>query len=77
MHGIGQLLIAQADCDQLNYDSYIDLSGLKTGSELDLNTARYGAPMSETMRASVLGALAQPIGLLPDVHRNLALANLA
>jgi hypothetical protein len=76
-HGVGQLLVQPGDCDQLRHESYIDLSGLKTGSEFDLNSARYGAPLSERMRAALLSALAQPIPLLPDVHRNLALANLA
>jgi hypothetical protein len=76
-HGIGQLLISQAICDQLNYDSYLDLSGLKTGSAPDLATARYGAPMSNAMKAIVLAALAQPIRLLPDAHRDLAATNLA
>lgn len=76
-HGIGQLALTPHQCDQLSHDSFLDLSGFKTGTELDFGTARYGAPMSDGMRAEVLHALSQPIRLLPDSHRNLALGNLS
>jgi hypothetical protein len=75
-HGIGQIHLKKAVCPQLKYDSYLDLSGLKTGSEFDMETARDDGPMSEEMKTLVLLELSTPIAMLPEVHRTLALANL-
>ena len=76
-HGIGQLAIPKSMCAALAYDSYLDLSGVKTGPVSDLSTARQAGSMSDLMKVAVLAELSQPIALLPDNHRNLALANLA
>jgi hypothetical protein len=76
VHGVGQLALSQALCPQLHHDSFLDLSGLKTGSEADLQTARDDGPMSEAMKTQVLLELSTPIRLLTEAHRALALGNL-
>ena len=76
-HGVGQLLIEQVVCNALNYDSYLDLSGVKTGSATEMATARDAGAMSAAMKALVLAELANPIRLLPEDHRTIALTNLA
>jgi hypothetical protein len=77
LHGIGQLLLSEVVCPQLTHDSYLDLSGVKTGSEFEMETARDDGPMSDDMKTLVLLELSSPIRLLPEIHRALALANLA
>lgn len=77
VHGVGQLALTPAICPQLNHDSFLDLSGLKTGSEADMLTARDDGPMHSAMKARVLLELSTPIRLLPEGQRALALANLA
>ena len=77
VHGIGQIALCTVTCPQLNHDSYLDLSGVKTGSEIEMQTARDAGPISERMKALILAELAAPISLLPESHRTLALANLA
>jgi hypothetical protein len=76
-HGIGQLQVSVQLCPILRYDSVLDLSGAKTGAEADLNTARHAGPISGDLRALVIGELSNPIRLLPDAHRLLALGNLS
>lgn len=76
-HGIGQVPVAVQICPTLNYDSVLDLSGAKTGSAADLGSARVAGPMTPDLQHLVLTQLAQPIRLLPDGHRRLALQNLA
>jgi hypothetical protein len=76
VHGLGQLPLSPAVCPQLQHDSYLDLSGLKTGSEFEMESARDDGPMSEGMKTLVLLELSSPIPMLPEIHRALALANL-
>ena len=76
MHGIGQLLLPKNVCNALKHDSYLDLSGVKTGSELEMQTARDAGPMSDDMKALVIRELSTPISLLAEVHRTRAIANL-
>jgi hypothetical protein len=76
IHGIGQVPLSPAVCSQLKHHSYLDLSGVKTGSEFEMETARDDGPMSDMMKTLVLLELSTPISLLPEVHRALALANL-
>jgi hypothetical protein len=76
VHGIGQLLIPMSACSALKYDSYLDLSGVKTGSVLEMQTARDAGPMSADMKTLVVKQLSNPISLLAEIHRTLAIANL-
>ncbi len=75
-HGIGQLLIQNSICTTFNHDSYLDLSSVKTGSEVELQTARDVGQMSVAMKALILSELQSPNKLLPQKHRTLALRNL-
>ena len=75
-HGIGQLDVSVHLCPILAYDSVMDLSGAKTGPEADMKTARPAGPITGGLRALVVAELSNPIRLLPDAHRLLALANL-
>lgn len=77
VHGVGQLALTAAICPQLNHDSFLDLSGLKTGSEMDMYTARDDGPMTPAMKTRVLLELSAQIRMLPESQRALALTNLA
>lgn len=77
VHGVGQLLVSPNECLILNYDSYLDLSGVKTGSESEMQTARDAGPISDSLRNLILEELGNQIRLLPVAHRELALRNLA
>lgn len=76
-HGIGQLSVPAAICPSLKYDSVLDLSGVKTGSPADLASARSDGPISADLKALLIAELSNPIRLLPDGHRLLALKNLS
>ena len=75
-HGIGQVGVSAQICSTLKYDSYLDLSGVKTGSEADLASARHVGPISEDLKRLIVASLNIPIKLLPDAYRLLALANI-
>lgn len=76
-HGIGQIPLTPAICPVLRYDSVLDLSSVKTGSAMEIQTARDVGEMTAALKALILDSLADPISLLPEGHRATALANLA
>lgn len=76
-HGVGQLLIKKDICPFLQYDSYLDLSSVKTGSVSEMSTARNEGAMSTDMKKLVVAQLANSNQLLADSHRLLAIANLS
>jgi hypothetical protein len=77
IHGLSQVLIERSICQTLSHDSYLDLSSVKTGSEIELRTARDVGPMSNDMRTLVLNELNRPNKMLSEKHRVLVLNNIA
>jgi len=69
-------MIQPSICTILVHDSFLDLSGVKTGSEQELQSARSAGPISVSMKTLVLSELAKSNKLLSETHRSLALKNL-
>lgn len=77
-HGHGQLAVAPADHPSaITHNCFLDLSQIKAMDAAEIADAhsRDRGPISEAFRAKILAALAAPIKTLPDVQRNLAIAN--
>jgi hypothetical protein len=75
-HGQDQLRVAAREHAAITRDCYLDLSGVKGISDLELRDRKDRGTISDVFRARILAALTQPIKLLPEVHRKLALASL-
>lgn len=78
-HGHGQLEVGPADHPAaITQKCYLDLSQVKAmdASEVANAEGRARGLVSIAFRAKIIGALAVPIKTLPDLHRNLAIANL-
>lgn len=77
-HGQGQLHVSVNEHPKaLTKNCYLDLSSVKAASPRDLKAAKDCGQITLAFRTKVLAVLANPIPLLPDVQRNLALTNLA
>lgn len=77
VHGEGQLQVAR-DCHAaITKDCYLDLGSVKAVSEAELAAARDIGPISDALRADIEAALANPIRVLPEMHRTVARDNLS
>lgn len=77
-HGVGQLPCTPADhpgC--ITKSCFLDLSGLKEMSEQEIAQAESRGMISDVFRARILGALGEPIRMLPQAHRELVITNLS
>ena len=75
-HGIAQILIAAGEHHAITKDCYLDLSGVRVFTPNDIKPGDSRGPVSAALKARILAALSSPIKLLPEAHRQLALANL-
>ena len=76
-HGHGQLAISVGEHPAITQACFLDLSGLRAATDEELGPDTERDLISSSLRKRILGALAAPIKLLPEVHRRLALTNLA
>jgi hypothetical protein len=76
VHGQGQLRISEKEHSAITKDCYLDLSGVKGISDVELRDIQDRGAISEALRTRILAELANPIGPLVEAHRKLALANL-
>lgn len=76
-HGIAQLAADVNDCaGALTRACFLDMADVKAVSPAEMETLEDCGAISAEFCARVLEALAGPIKTLPDVHRQLASANL-
>jgi hypothetical protein len=75
-HGIGQVDAPNGCHGAIVKDCFLDISGVKTFSPIDLTTARDRGPLIEPFKTTARDALIAGVKLLPQVHRDLALAAL-
>lgn len=76
-HGQGQLPISAGEHGAITKDCFLDLSGVKGISETELASAKDRGPISDALSARIIQMLKDPIDTLSEVHKTLALTNLA
>ena len=75
-HGHGQLAISAGEHSALPKNCFLDLSGVKVLNQTERSAANDRGQISQALATKILMALSTPIKLLPETHRQLAIANL-
>lgn len=75
----GQLSCNQSDhSGAITKQCYLDLSGVKAISSIEIRNANHRGPISDAFRAKIVNVLTNlPPRLLSPAHRALALTNLS